>query len=79
VQPSERTLAPEAASRAQRLAFDLQRDQVQASARLQAMRMATIGAAVPTPARSLPSDRPVRLGDAYRRPSVAARPAGGRA
>ncbi len=70
-------------SRAQRLAFDLQRDQAAAAARLSPARLATVTAAATSgtaagPSYS-PSDRPARLGDAYRRPAVAPRPAGSRA
>ncbi|MGZ3376446.1 MAG: type IV secretion system protein [Phenylobacterium sp.] len=77
-------LAVEPESRAQRLAFDLQRDQAAAAARLRPAQLAAVTAAASGVAASAgpgytPSERPVRLGDAYRRPAVAARPAGGRA
>lgn len=64
---------PEAASRAQRLAFDLQRDQVVAAARLHPLRLAAAGIAQPTGGAggALPSDRAGRLGETYRRPAVA--------
>ena len=83
--PAARTtsapLALQPESRAQRLAFDLQRDQAAAAARLHATRLAvTAGASIPgaaTPtAREAASTRPTRLGDAYRRPAVATRRAG---
>ena len=74
-------LAPEAASRAQRLAFDLQRDQAMAAARLHPLHLTAAGAspggAVAT-TRSDYADRPARLGDAYRRPTVASRRMGSR-
>jgi type IV secretion system protein VirB6 len=80
--PQATLIEPE--SRAQRLAFDLQRDQAAAAARLRPMHLATVTAAATPGAtaaspRYEPSERPVRLGDAYRRPAVASRPAGGRA
>jgi type IV secretion system protein VirB6 len=75
--------APEA-SRAQRLAFDLQRDQAAAAARLRPIHLAAASAAAPgaaasTSVRDLPSERPLRLGETYRRPPVAARRVGSRA
>ena len=74
----------EAVSRAQRLAFDLQRDQAAAAARLHPLHLTAATATVvaapgAAPARSLPSERPARLGDAYRRPAVASRRMGSRA
>jgi type IV secretion system protein VirB6 len=80
--PQAVRLEPE--SRAQRLAFDLQRDQAAAAARLRPAHLATVTAAATggAPAASPryePSERPARLGDAYRRPAAAPRPAGGRA
>jgi type IV secretion system protein VirB6 len=72
------SLTPEYASRAQRLAFDLQRDQVAAAARLHPGRLAA-AAAAPSAYAAAPSERPARLGEAYRRPTVAARPIGSRA
>ncbi|MGZ6039803.1 MAG: type IV secretion system protein [Phenylobacterium sp.] len=77
-------LAVEPESRAQRLAFDLQRDQAAAAARLRPAQLAAVtpaasGVAATAGPGYTPSERPVRLGDAYRRPAVAARPAGGRA
>jgi type IV secretion system protein VirB6 len=74
-------LAAEPASRAQRLAFDLQRDQAVAAARLHPLHLAATAAATHTTntTRDLPSERPVRLGDAYRRPAVASRAVGSRA
>ena len=76
--------AREAASRAQRLAFDLQRDQAAAAARLRPVQLAAqapgaAAGASAAAAHHLPSQRPVRLGEAYRRPAVAARPVGSRA
>ena len=69
---------PDFASRAQRLAFDLQRDQAAAAARLHPM--ALTSAATPSPAyAAAASERPSRLGEAYRRPAVADRPMGSRA
>jgi hypothetical protein len=79
--PAQPALEP--ASRAQRLAFDLQRDQAAAAARLHTSHLATVTAAAsaggtaPAP-RDYPSERPARLGEAYRRPAVA-RPMGSRA
>ena len=81
-QPQPAQLAPEAASRAQRLAFDLQRDQAVAAARLHPMRLAATvasSAGAAASVRDLPSERPARLGDAYRRPAVASRRMGSRA
>jgi type IV secretion system protein VirB6 len=83
-QPRQPALAIEPESRAQRLAFDLQRDKAAAAARLRPMHLATVTAAAgassaTTSPRHEPSERPARLGDAYRRPTVAARPAQGRA
>ncbi len=69
---------PEATSRAQRLAFDLQRDQAAAAARLQPLRLTAAGTGAsntPVPAYSA-ADRPARLGDAYRRPAVGRRVVG---
>ncbi len=64
-------------SRAERLAFDLQRDQSQAAART---RSASTAAAATAAASSRPAAAPVgetlRLGDAYRRPAFTARRAG---
>jgi type IV secretion system protein VirB6 len=82
--PEVATRAPSPeASRAQRLAFDLQRDQAAAAARLRTVQLAaaTAGPAAASGAavRDTPSERPVRLGEAYRRPPVAARPMGSRA
>jgi hypothetical protein len=69
--PAPIIAVPEVASRTQQLAFDLQRDQVQAAARYRpqqlAAALATSGAAAH---RALPSDSPARLGDTYRRPAV---------
>jgi type IV secretion system protein VirB6 len=77
-------LAPDAASRAQRLAFDLQRDQAVAAARLHPLHLAataTVTAAGSSSGarRESVSERPARLGDAYRRPSPASRMMGRRA
>ncbi|HEY0436173.1 MAG TPA: type IV secretion system protein, partial [Phenylobacterium sp.] len=71
--------APEA-SRAQRLAFDLQRDLAQAETRWRPAQLAAALAA-PGPAAHPPltSERPQRLGDAYRRPAVSGRRPGARA
>jgi type IV secretion system protein VirB6 len=74
--------APEATSRAQRLAFDLQRDQAVAAARLHPLHLAataTSSAGASASVRDLPSERPARLGDAYRRPAPASRRIGSRA
>jgi type IV secretion system protein VirB6 len=62
--------AQEVASRAQRLAFDLQRDQA-----IERARPAQLAAAVgPSGARTTTSaDHPARLGDNYRRPAAAPR------
>ena len=71
------SVTPEYASRAQRLAFDLQRDQAAAASRLHP----TTLAAASTPGRasaSAPSERPSRLGETYRRPAVGARRLGAR-
>jgi type IV secretion system protein VirB6 len=83
VQPT--TVVAEA-SRAQRLAFDLQRDQAAAAARLHPLRLAAATAASQTgPATASPgarpdfAERPARLGDAYRRPAPASRMIGSRA
>jgi type IV secretion system protein VirB6 len=79
-QPAQ--LAPEAASRAQRLAFDLQRDQAVAAARLHPLHLAATAAAASggyTSTRETPSERPARLGEAYRRPAPASRRVGSRA
>jgi type IV secretion system protein VirB6 len=62
-------------SRAERLALDLQRDQAQSTARA---RSAATAAAAAAPGRTIStaaSEAP-RLGETYRRPSVASRPAG---
>ena len=81
--PARQDQAPPAplpdASRAQRLAFDLQRDAAQAETRWRPAQLAAALAA-PAPAAHQPptSERPARLGDAYRRPAVLSRP-GGRA
>jgi hypothetical protein len=78
-------LVVEPASRAQRLAFDLQRDQAAAAARLHPLHLtataaAAGGATAATPgARPDFAERPARLGDAYRRPQAAPRRVGGRA
>ncbi|THD63428.1 type IV secretion system protein [Phenylobacterium sp.] len=83
VQPSQNVAPAQAyASRIQRLAFDLQRDRIAAAGRLDAARLShTTRATVTTTTdeRSYPSDRPGRLGDAYRRPAVERAPAGSRA
>jgi hypothetical protein len=76
-------LAPEA-SRAQRLAFDLQRDQAVAAARLHPLHLAattnlTIAGGGQSSIRETVSERPARLGDAYRRPAPASRMVGSRA
>jgi type IV secretion system protein VirB6 len=83
-QPQPTQLAPEAASRAQRLAFDLQRDQAVAAARLHPLHLAaataaTSGGSSHTSIRETVSERPARLGDAYRRPAPASRMVGSRA
>src|SRR5262249_14356046 len=73
----ERDLAPVLSSRAERLAFDLLRDQTYLDARPRPMQppaaLAPRAAAGPVPP-DLPTDRPARLGDAYRRPGVTTRP-----
>ena len=72
----EREHAPVLSSRAERLAFDLLRDQAYVEARRRPLQLA---AALATPAAAgparhdLPADRPARLGDAYRRPGVTSR------
>ena len=72
------SLTPDYASRAQRLAFDLQRDQVAAAARLHPMQLAA--ATLPPAAYAASSsERPARLGETYRRPVVGSRPMGSRA
>lgn len=82
-QPTPGQLAPEAASRAQRLAFDLQRDQAMAAARLHPLHLtaataaATVGSAAAE--RSDYWERPARLGETYRRPAPASRRMGSRA
>ncbi len=64
--------APEAASRAQRLAFDLQRDHVATASRSRTAELA--GATVSTSSRStVMVERTTRLGDDYRRPDAAPR------
>jgi hypothetical protein len=83
-QPQPTQLGPEAASRAQRLAFDLQRDQAVAAARLHPLHLAaataaTTGGGNHTSIRETVSERPARLGDAYRRPAPASRVVGSRA
>jgi type IV secretion system protein VirB6 len=67
------------ASRAQRLAFDLQRDEARAETRWRPAQLAAALSA-PAPAAHRPpiSERSARLGDAYRRPTVAARRQGAR-
>jgi len=76
---SERaTPAVELDSRAQRLAFALQRDEASATVRSQPARPSAAGAEA-TRITMTPSERPARLGDAYRRPAPAPRMAGGRA
>jgi type IV secretion system protein VirB6 len=79
--PAALAIAPE--TRVQRLAFDLQRDQAAAAARLRPTHLTAVAAATggsaPSPARAEPSERPQRLGDAYRRPPAAPRHAGSRA
>jgi hypothetical protein len=80
----KQAVAIEPESRVQRLAFDLQRDQAAVAARLRPMHLASVTAAVSggsaaASPRYEPSERPARLGDAYRRPAVASRPAEGRA
>jgi type IV secretion system protein VirB6 len=80
VQPTQ--LAPEA-SRAQRLAFDLQRDQAVAAARLHPLHLASTTNLTTSgghgSARETVSERSARLGDAYRRPAPASRMVGSRA
>jgi type IV secretion system protein VirB6 len=75
---------PPETSRAQRLAFDLQRDQAHAAARLHPLHLAasttvTAAGAGSAAMRDIPSERPARLGDAYRRPAPASRMVGSRA
>ena len=68
------------ASRVQRLAYDLQRDQ---AATASSPRLHPIGLAASSPSAapltrsSMPSDRPARLGETYRRPVIARRSVGG--
>jgi type IV secretion system protein VirB6 len=81
-QTTHTQLAPEPASRAQRLASDLQRDQAAAAARLHPLHLAATAsssAGAAASVRDLPSERPARLGDAYRRPAPASRAVGSRA
>jgi type IV secretion system protein VirB6 len=83
-QPQPTQLAPDAASRAQRLAFDLQRDQAVAAARLHPLHLAattnlTTAGGGQGSIRETVSERPARLGDAYRRPAPASRMVGSRA
>jgi type IV secretion system protein VirB6 len=83
-QPQPTQLGPEAASRAQRLAFDLQRDQAVAAARLHPLHLAattnlTTAGGGHGSTRETVSERPARLGDAYRRPAPASRMVGSRA
>jgi type IV secretion system protein VirB6 len=77
-QPPQPPPSIEPESRAQRLAFDLQRDQAAVAARLRPMHLATVTAAAASATVAgpiyAPSERPARLGDAYRRPAVAPRP-----
>lgn len=72
------TPLPPIESRAQRLAFDLQRDHAAASARWQPLPRPTVNGGETVQIRTTPSDRPARLGDAYRRPAIAPRAAGSR-
>ena len=77
---AEAIAIPADASRAQRLAFDLQRDQARNDSRprLDTVAQAGSGRAATTPAeRQTSSDRPARLGETYRRPGFAGRKAGG--
>lgn len=63
-------------SRAERLAFDLQRDVAQSAARTRAASLAATAGAQRTAVSVSLGDAPARLGDTYRRPSVNGRPAG---
>jgi type IV secretion system protein VirB6 len=65
-----------AATRAERLAFELQRDEARAFARERTLQIAAASAAGPAAAAGrepIPAERPARLGDAYRRPAVTGR------
>ncbi|MBL8770989.1 MAG: type IV secretion system protein [Phenylobacterium sp.] len=64
-------------SRAERLALDLQRDRAQAAAqRSRAASTAAAASAAPRGVSVQLGDRPARLGETYRRPTVTSRPAG---